>query len=110
MAKELIPPDPIPVGEATAINESMYCASFMNYSKTSYSNTSRRLLEYLESEFESSDLGGTTRAFVACYTTVKDVRDNILSEQIVGINDDTIDKYITLSQYDADVIIFANLY
>ena len=110
MAKEIIPPDPIPVGEETTISENLYCASFMDYSKNSYSDSCKHLLNYLEMEYENTNLGGTTRSFNACNTSVSDVMDGILNEDIKGINKNTIDKFVSLSQYDNDVIIFVNLY
>lgn len=110
MAKEIIPPDPIPVGEETTIGDTLYCASFMNYSEKSYSDSCTQLLSYLESEYENTNLGGTTRSFIAHNALVSDVMDAILNQNISGINKSTIDKYVTLSQYDNDVMIFANLY
>ena len=110
MAKEILPPDPIPIGEENNINEDLYCASFMNYSNKSYSDTCRRLLEYLETEYDNTGLGGTTRSFIAHDTTISNVIDSILHENIDGINKRTIDKYVILSQDDNDVMIFTILY
>lgn len=110
MAKEIIPPNPIPIGEDIVIDEDLYCASFMNYSDKSYSDTSKELIEYLESEYENSDLGGSTRSFIAYDTSVDIVSNSILNENIKGITKNTINKYIILSQSDNDVMIFAILY
>ena len=110
MAKDTIPATPIPVGDDIVIDEDLYCASFMNYSDESYSDTSKGLLRYLESEYDNTDLGGTTRSFVAHNSTVEYVLESILNEKISGINKNTIDKYLMISQSDNDVIIFAILY
>lgn len=110
MAKEIIPPDPIPIGEETIINDDSYCASFMNYSDKSYSDQSKELLNYLESEYDNSGLGDSTRSFIAHDTTVPDILESILDKNISGIDKFTIDKYVMLSQYDNDVMIFVILY
>ena len=110
MPKEIIPPDPIPVGEETVIDEDLYCASFMSYADKSYSDTSKELLEYLESSYDNSDLGGSTRSFIAHDTDIAEVMNLILNENIKGIAKHTIDKYVMMTQSDNDVIIFAILY
>ena len=110
MAKEILPPDPIPVGEEHSIDEELYCASFVNYSEKSYTDTCQKLLTYLESEYDNVGFGGTTRSFIARNSTVADVQADILNENINGINNKTVDKYVILSQSDDDVIIFTILY
>lgn len=110
MPKEIIPPDPIPVGEETVIDEDLYCASFMSYADNSYSDTSKELLIYLESSYDNSDLGGSTRSFIAHNSNIVEVTDSILNENIRGITKHTLDKYVMMTQSDNDVIIFAILY
>ena len=110
MVKEILPPDPIPIGEENIINEDLYCASFMNYSDKSYADPCKQLLDYLNSEYDNSGLGGTTRSFIAHNSKVTDVIDAIINENINGINRKTIDKYLILSQVDNDVMIFTILY
>lgn len=110
MAKEILPPDPIPVGEELTIDEELYCASFVNYSEKSYTDTCQKLLTYLESEYDNVGFGGTTRSFIAHDSTVLEVQEAILNENINGITKKTIDKYLILSQSDNDVMIFTILY
>ena len=55
MAKEILPPDPVPVSsKKESINDNLYCASFLGHSIYSLSNTSKELLDYLESKYEST--------------------------------------------------------
>ena len=110
MIKETFPPDPIPVGEENIINEDLYCASFMNYSDKSYTDTCQQLLDYLTSEYNNTGLGGTTRSFIAYNSNITDVMNAIINENIDGINNKTIDKYLILSQSGNDVMIFTILY
>jgi hypothetical protein len=110
MAKEIIPPDPIPVGENDNSIEDLYCASFMNYSEDSYSNTTRELLNYLETQYSSVGLGGSTRSFIVHNSTYENVLRSILSENIQGINKITIDRYAIIMQSGDDVLITAILY
>ena len=108
MAKEVIPPDPIPVGENDNFNTENYCASFMDYSDESYSDTSKNLLQYLESEYFNSGLGGSTRSFIAYDTTRLDVWNKLSSEFSGTISD--LDKRVFLSESGDDVLITTMLY
>jgi hypothetical protein len=112
MAKEIIPPTPVPVkNDNTTIND-LYCASFINYSDESFSDTSKELINYLEGRYSSehSGLGGTTRTFIAENLTMDEVSNDILSANINGIRKDNFDKHIMMNQNDDDVMIFVMLY
>ena len=108
MAKEIIPPDPIPVGENEKCLNENYCATFMDYSDESYSETSKKLLQYLESEYDSDNLGGSTRTFIARNMTKDQVINGLSSEFNNGFMN--IYQHVCLTQNDDDVIIVAILY
>lgn len=111
MAKETNPPTPIPIGDdMPRSTDDLYCASYVNNSAGSFSMTSIGLLEYLEATYSNSDMGGSTRSFMACFTTKEDVKRDILNAGIYGINENTIDRHVLLEEQDSDVLIFVNLY
>lgn len=110
MAKEIIPPDPIPVRENPECNDENYCATFMNYADDSYSDISKSLLEYLESEYDSNDLGGSTRSFIARNMTKDSVWERITDEFSDNISALNLAKHLILNESGDDVIIFIMLY
>ena len=111
MAKEIIPPDPIPIKSNSAQDiEDTYCASFLNYSEEAYSKTSRELIDCLEEKYTSVGFGGTTRSFIAENSKVNDIYEDILNANISGITKNTFDKHVLMNQSGDDVMIFAMLY
>ena len=110
MAKEVIPPNPVPVKVKENNVEDLFCASYLNYSKDSYSETSKELIEYLESKYDGIGFGGTTRTFFAENEKLEDVYNSIIDANISGICKDTFDKHIILKQLDRAVEIFVILY
>ena len=111
MAKEIIPPTPVPVKSTdSATIEDLYCASYLNYSEESFSDTSKELIKYLEEEYSNEGLGGTTRSFIAKNASINDIYNSILNANINGIDKSNIDKHVIMNESDNDVIIFAMLY
>ena len=110
MAKEVIPSNPFPVKMNDSTIEDLYCASFLNYSEDSFSETSKELINYLENKYESKGLGGTTRAFIAKDVDTDDVYNEILNANIKGLGKDSFDKHVVMNKSDNDVILFTMLY
>ena len=109
MAKEIIPPTPLPVKiEDNKINDS-YCATYVDYSYDSLSDTSKELLSYL-ANYANVYTGGTTGSYIVNDTNIDNVREDILNANISGINQKSFDSHIMLNQYDNDVMIFVTLY
>lgn len=111
MPKEIAAPSPIPVKtEENCIDDELYCATYMNYSEESFSETSKNLVQYLETEYFNTGLGGSTRNFIAKDANLDDVYFAILNANIEGINERSISDHIMLTQVDTDVMIFVMLY
>ena len=112
MAKENVVPDPIPVRSDTKVtDDDLYCASYLNYAEESFSDTTKDLIHYLESEYLSTGLGGSVTTFIAKDSTVADVTEGILNADIPGITKFTLDKHIILTQPSAnDVMISVIMY
>ncbi len=101
MAKEIFPPDPVPVLSIdSSIDDDLFCASFLEYSKKSFSKTSTELFEYLDSNYESTYLGGSSVIFIIENKNVKDVENEILNLNISGITKKTINMHVMLSEND----------
>lgn len=99
MAKEIIPPDPIPVGEDINCSND-YCASFMDYSKDAYDNTSSELVAYLDKVYGEAECHSSSKIYIASDTTIEDVKEDILSAGITALNEDNLADYISLWDYD----------
>lgn len=111
MAKEIIPPTPVPVGkEDNLADNSLYCAAFMSYDNDGYSDITKSLVEYLDSVYESDYLGGTTKTYVTYEKSYDDIINDILDQNIPGINKNTIGKYVIVNVTEGEALIFVNLY
>ena len=111
MAREIAPPSPVPViGECNFNKDELYCASVVNYSDDSFSETSRQLLEYLEASYSGANLHSSTATLIAKDTTINEVMQHILSAGIRGITRSSLYKHVGLVQSDSDVVIIVTMY
>ena len=112
MAKEIAPPNPVPVISDTASIDDSYHASILSYSEESFTDTSKDIISYLGNKYscENGWVGGTTRTFIAENMTVSQVYDDILCGNINGINENNFDNHIILNQIDNNVMIFVTMY
>ena len=108
MAKEVIPPDPIPIILEKDDNDSNDIPLY-NKNTEGYSDSSRDLLSYLESEYDNIGTGDT-RTFIAHETTKEKVYNEIINKYIKNINKDSFNKHIMLAENGPDVLIFTVLY
>ena len=102
MAKEVILPDRIPVGNEVNCNNE-YCASFVDYSKESHDKTSSELEIHLDKVYGDAESHSTSKIYIAYDTTIEDVKDDILSANIAGLDDDNLSDYILLMDYDSKI-------
>ena len=110
MAKEVIPPSPIPVRDSENTISDLYCAAYMNYSEDSFCDVSKELVKALKDEYDNIGLGGSTQSFMAYDMIVNQVQDDILGMGIKGINKFTLTNHAILMQTGDNVMISVNLY
>ena len=111
MAKEVIPPTPIPVGDDNLrIEDDQYCLSHMKNSDKSLSETSTTLLNHLASRYINPLNSPNVSAFIAEQTSIDEVTSSVLDEHIPGITKNTLSQHLLFTEYDTDVLIFAILY
>ena len=109
MARDTIVPVPIPVRPGENVNES-YCATYLDYSEESFTNTSKELVSYLRTEYDSTGLGGTTESFMAHGTTVSEIETSIVNAGIYGLTQRNLNRHVILMQTGEDVLISVILY
>ena len=111
MAKEVLPPTPVPViGDCIFNTDELYCASVLNYSDTSFSETSKQLLAYLENEYSGANFRSNTATLIAENSTAEEVANAIVNAGISGITKSNLYKHIGFVQSDSDVVIIVTMY
>ena len=111
MAKEVVPPDPIPVGfDNINMREDFRCASITDAALGSASDVSKELIDYLEESFTSSSFGGDMRLYRSEDTDKSKVREDIINAGIKGITRHNIDGHIMFISDDDGTILIASVY